>query len=65
MAHVTQSRPDSGFGLQVKVLSIFQDVPSSLGSGPFAIGCVGTNQWSRSALLTRDSGGLRDQICTT
>ena len=34
MAHVKQSRPDSGHGFQVKVLKIFQVVPSSLGIGP-------------------------------
>jgi len=33
MAHIGQSRPDSGLGLQVKVLKPFQAVPSSLGSG--------------------------------
>jgi hypothetical protein len=32
MAHIRQSRPDSGLGFQVKVLKIFQVVPSSLGS---------------------------------
>ena len=33
LAHIRQSRPDSGLGFQVKVLKIFQDVPSSLESG--------------------------------
>ena len=33
MAHIRQSRPDSGLGFHVKVLKIFQVVPSSLGSG--------------------------------
>ena len=33
MAHVRQSRPDSGLGFQVKVLEAFQGVPSSLKSG--------------------------------
>ena len=32
-AHIRQSSPDSGHGLQVKVLKIFQVGPSSLGSG--------------------------------
>jgi len=33
MAHRRQPRPDSGLGFQVKVLQIFQVVPSTLGSG--------------------------------
>ena len=33
MAHITQSRPDSGLDFQVKVLKTFRAVPSSLGSG--------------------------------
>jgi len=33
MAHVRQSRPDSGLGFQVKVLKPFQVDPSSLGGG--------------------------------
>jgi len=33
MAHIRQSRPDSGLGFQVKVLKTFQVVPSSLESG--------------------------------
>ena len=33
MAHIRQSRPDSGFVSRVKVLKILNDVPSSLGSG--------------------------------
>jgi len=33
MAHIRQSRPDSGCGFQVKVLKTFQVFPSSLGSG--------------------------------
>ena len=33
MAHMRQSRPDSGLGVQVKVLEAFQVVPSLLGSG--------------------------------
>ena len=33
MAHVRQSRPDPGLGFQVKVVSTFEVVPSSLGSG--------------------------------
>ena len=32
MAHVRQSRPDSGLGFQVKVPKTFQVVPSSLGA---------------------------------
>jgi hypothetical protein len=31
LAHIRQSRPDSGLGFQVKVLQTFQVVPSSLG----------------------------------
>ena len=34
MAHDRQSRRDYGLGFQVKVLAIFQVVPSSLGSSP-------------------------------
>jgi hypothetical protein len=33
MAHVKQSRPDSGLGLQVEVLTLFCVAPSLLGSG--------------------------------
>ena len=33
VARMIQSRPDSGFFLQLKVLQILQSVPSSLGSG--------------------------------
>ena len=33
VAHVRQSRPDSGLGFQVKVLNTLQGVPFSLGSG--------------------------------
>ena len=33
MAHIRQSRPDSGLGFQVRVLKTLQDVPSLLGSG--------------------------------
>jgi len=33
MAHVRQSRPDSGLGFQAKVRKTFEVVPSSLGSG--------------------------------
>ena len=33
MARIKQSRPDTGLGSQVKVLKVFQGVPSSLGSG--------------------------------
>jgi len=35
MAHVKQSRPDSGLGFQVEVLEIFQVVPSSQTNGFF------------------------------
>ena len=34
VAHIRQPRPDSGLGVQVKVLQTLQVVPSSLGSGP-------------------------------
>ena len=34
VAHTRQSRPDSGLGLQVKVLKPYFAVPSSRGSGP-------------------------------
>jgi len=33
MAHIRQSRPDSGLGFQANVLKPFKGVPSSLGSG--------------------------------
>ena len=33
MAHIRQSKPDSGLGYQVKLLILFQVVPSSLESG--------------------------------
>ena len=35
MAHIRQSRPNSGLGFQVKVLKTFLRVPSSLGSGGY------------------------------
>jgi len=38
VAHIRQSRPDSGLGFQVKVLDTLQGVPSSLGSGPERMG---------------------------
>jgi len=31
MAHISQSRPDSSLGFQVKVLNTFEVVPSSVG----------------------------------
>jgi len=34
MAHVRQSRPDSGLDFQVKVLKTFAGAPSSLGNEP-------------------------------
>ena len=33
MAHIRQSRPDSGIGFQVKVLEMIQCVPVWIGSG--------------------------------
>ena len=33
MAHIRQPRPDSGLGFQVKVLKLFNVVPSEGGSG--------------------------------
>ena len=33
MAHIRQARPDSGLGFRVQVLTTFEGVPSSLGSG--------------------------------
>ena len=33
-AHIRQSRPHSGLGVQVKTLKTFQGVPSSLQNGP-------------------------------
>ena len=33
MAHIRQSKPDSGLGFEVKGPQTFQGVPSSLGSG--------------------------------
>jgi len=35
VAHIRQSWPDSGLGLQVKGLNFFQVVPLSFGSGAF------------------------------
>jgi len=34
MAHIRQSRPDSGLGFHVKVLKPFEVVPPSPGRGP-------------------------------
>ena len=47
MAHIRQSRPDSGLGFQVKVVHTIPVVPSSLGSGGCT--CLG----SVSSLLPR------------
>ena len=54
MAHIRQSRPDAGRGVQVKVLETFQVVDSSLGSekagsvrkssSPAAVGLTGCSQ---------------------
>ena len=33
MAHIRQSRPDYGLGVEVEVLTTFRVVPFSLGSG--------------------------------
>jgi len=33
MAHIRQSKPDSGLGVKAKDLKTFQVVPSALGSG--------------------------------
>ena len=33
VAHIRQSRPDSGLGFQVQVLETYERVPSSLGKG--------------------------------
>jgi len=43
MAHIRQSRPDSGLGFQVKVLTTFQVDPSSRGSGMVRIRQLYTN----------------------
>ena len=40
MAHLRQSRPDSGLGFQVRLLTTFHAVPSSLGSGGYREGLV-------------------------
>ena len=37
MAHIRQSRPDSGLGFQIKFIKNLLVVPSSLGIGPKAI----------------------------
>ena len=34
MAHIRQSRPESGLGFKTHVLHSFQGIPSSLDSGP-------------------------------
>ena len=51
LAHVSQSRPDSGLGFQVNVLEIVQVVPSSLGrassrSGRRCLAIRGDTHWS-------------------
>ena len=38
VAHVRQSRPDSGRGFQAKVVETVNAVPSSLGSGGYGLG---------------------------
>ena len=39
MAHIRQSRPDSGLGFQVKFVKTFQVVPFALGSGKSTVVC--------------------------
>ena len=39
-AHVRQSRPYSGLGVQVKVVKLFEVVPASLGSSKDVDHCV-------------------------
>ena len=49
MAHIRQTRPDSGLGFQVKVLDNFRVDPSSLGSGTGAAWHPGSQEsaWQR------------------
>ena len=51
MAHVGQSRPDSGLGSQVEVLEMFEVVPPLLGSGRARRGGSGVRGWSVALLL--------------
>ena len=56
MKDLRQSRPDYGFGFQVKVLKTFQGVPSLLGSGQ---GQRGERAWFLGQ-QSRDGGpGMR------
>jgi hypothetical protein len=50
MAHISQSRTDSGLEYQVRVLRALQDAPSSLGSGPayVALQSVGVRKIRKS-----------------
>ena len=60
MAHVRQSRPDSGLGFQVKVFELFYGVPSSLGSGQAEAGCsrVAVDAEAESAASRAKTSGL-------
>jgi len=58
MAHIRQSRPDSGPGVQVKALDTVQVFPSSLDSGP---GVVGGSQTFGSLISMRES--QREEEC--
>jgi len=72
MAHIRQSRPDSGLGFRSKVLKIFKVVLSSLGSGwhPACLESLLTGQQSTAdyplpflgqSLLGPRSGG--SEVC--
>ena len=52
MAHIRQSRPDSGIGFHVKVLKTFQVVPFSLGSGEDS-----PRMWTPDARNAAPNGG--------
>ena len=75
MAHIRQSRPDSGFGFHIRVLQTFQGVPLLLGSSLSTVGnCIlesrlemsGTSQvisgWARLTQSVLDSQSCRIQV---
>ena len=60
MAHIRQSRPDSGLGFHVKARTTFQLVPSSLGSGRECIRGILEREGGRERESAREKEGWRE-----
>ena len=61
MAHVSQSRPDSGLGFQEKIFQTFQ-VPSSLGGG-VTLELYLHHQALRTFAITHHSENFKEPDC--